>query len=234
MPASLGSEVLSNYDFLDFGASAGGSLEFGRGRLGGTRGLGIDIDAQKLQLMRAAGYECVQGDVTKLALPADSVRFVVMSHLLEHLSGLADIQAAISSAARVASDFLFIRGPYFDADNYLESLGLRLYWSHWTGHTYHIGVTELALVLTRLGLSDHLILLSGPIPDSSHPAVHPLASPIDQHEYDPGAHSPKPLVQFDRPVFQELVCFARLRPFSGWAQLVTPEKEGRHVFAETP
>jgi hypothetical protein len=224
---------LSDYDFLDFGASSGGSLEFGRGRLGGARGLGIDIDPHKLQMMRAAGYECVHGDVTSLALPADSVRFVVMSHLLEHLSGLPDIQTAISSAAGVASDFLFISGPYFDADDYLESVGVRLFWSHWTGHTYHLRVTELAFVLTCLGLSDHLILLSGPIPDSSHPAVHPLASPIDQHEYNPQTHPPKPLIQFDRPVFQELICFARLRPFAGWAELVGPEKEGRHVFAET-
>lgn len=47
------------------------------------------------------------------------------------------------------------------------------------------------------------------------------------------AHPLKPLVRFDCHVFQAFVCFARLRPFASRAQLVTPEKQGRHVLAET-
>lgn len=38
---------LDGYDFIDFGASKGGYIEFAKARLGGTRGVGIDIDPKK-------------------------------------------------------------------------------------------------------------------------------------------------------------------------------------------
>ena len=86
------------------------------------RDLGIDIKPSKVQEMLQAGYDCIQGDVTQLDLLENSVRFVVMSHVLEHLPNLEAVRAAIANAARVGSDFLFIQGPYFDADKYLRSL----------------------------------------------------------------------------------------------------------------
>ncbi len=88
--------------------------------------------------MSEAGYDCAQGDATNLDFPPDSVRFAVMSHFLEHLPDLSMVKDAIKSAARVASDFLFIRGPYFDSDEYLRSFGLKFTWSDWHGHTCHL------------------------------------------------------------------------------------------------
>jgi len=125
---------LSDYDFIDFGASKGGCIEFAMARLGGQRGLGIDINTNKAEEMRRNGYDCIEGDITKLALTGKSVRFVTMSHILEHLLDLLSVEEAIKSAAHVASDFQFIQGPFFDADEFLKKQGLRFFWSYWTGH----------------------------------------------------------------------------------------------------
>ena len=46
---------LEGYDFLDFGASSGGCIDFARAKLGGRNGLGIDRDPLKVAQMRAKG-----------------------------------------------------------------------------------------------------------------------------------------------------------------------------------
>lgn len=42
-------ENFQDYDFLDFGCSQGASLRFGVNTLRGTRGIGFDIDPQKVE-----------------------------------------------------------------------------------------------------------------------------------------------------------------------------------------
>jgi hypothetical protein len=88
-------EDLAGFDFLDFGASTGSSIEFARERLGGRRGLGVDLDPNKVETMRRCGYDCIQADVTGLDLPAKAVKFVLMSHFLEHLPDLECARKAI-------------------------------------------------------------------------------------------------------------------------------------------
>lgn len=212
-------------DFLDFGASEGGSIEFARKHLGGRRGLGIDIRAQKVEVAREHGYQCVQADVTRVPFPDRSVRFVTMSHLLEHLPSLAAVEATLREGARVARDFLFIQGPYFDADAELDAQGLRFYWSFWTGHRCHLKSWELSDILLRIGLEDHMVFVAEPIYDSSHLAIHPLPSPRDQHAYDPAVHPPKPLVKFKRPVFREIVCYVQLQPLPNWDEILTARQD---------
>ena len=51
--------VLTDYDFLDFGASKGGSIGFAIEHLGGTRGLGIDLDPNKVAVMRELGHRSI-------------------------------------------------------------------------------------------------------------------------------------------------------------------------------
>jgi len=110
---------ISRFDFIDFGASTGGSIDFALRILGGERPLGIDIDPEKVARMQAEGFDCIEADVTALDLQENSVRFVVLSHFLEHLPTLDHVRRALQSASRVASEFLFIQGPFFDADEYL-------------------------------------------------------------------------------------------------------------------
>jgi hypothetical protein len=199
---------LSAYDFVDFGCSAGGSIAFARDHLGGRRGLGLDISPKKVEAAKAAGFDAEVADVTKLdPQETGTVRFAIMSHFLEHLPGRDTAQACIKSACDIAEDFVLIRQPYFDANGYLFSLGMKLYWSDWTGHSYHMQSIELHNVLSRLNdqhkILRFLIFFRSEIKDSSHAAVHPLSSPVDQHQWNPQLHNPKPDYKFTFPVYGE-------------------------------
>ena len=217
--------ALDGHDFLDFGASKGGCIDFALRRLGGRKGLGVDNDPKKVAQMRSLGYDCIEGDVTNLNLRARSVRFVTMSHVLEHLPDLEAVRRAVGSAARVSSDFLFIQGPYFDADEALAARGLKFYWSDWGGHTCHVTTPRLGAVLDALRLRDYLIMARVPVLGSADPAIHPLSSPRNQHDYAPDEHPPKPVVDFappdfPDPIYREMVCVVRLRRrFHGWADV---------------
>ncbi len=191
---------ISKFDVLDFGASKGGLMEFAQRVLGGKRPLGIDIDPDKVARMRSEDFECVEADVTALDFPENSVRFVVMSHFLEHLPSLDHVRRAIASAARVAREFLFIQGPFFDADDALEVLGLKFYWSDRSGHSCQLTTTMLTGILDDLGLSDSELMYVGVVSSSGDPTIHPLASTRNQHEYDPDLH-PKNLSVSFGPAF---------------------------------
>ncbi|MBW1859601.1 MAG: class I SAM-dependent methyltransferase [Deltaproteobacteria bacterium] len=217
--------ALAGYDFIDFGASEGGSIEFARARLGGTKGVGIDIDPKKVEQMLQVGYDCIQGDITQLDLPPNSVRFVTMSHVLEHLPDLGAVCKAIECAAKVASEFLFIQGPYFDADEYLEGLGLRPFWSYWSGHRCHLKTEDLRSILLDLGLEDFNMQVYNKVKDSNDRAIHPWNSPINSHEYDPNIHPPKPSIRFSEPVYREMVCCVRLRPVENWKGIIDARRE---------
>ena len=218
---------LEGYDFIDFGASKGASITFGLRRLGGTRGVGVDIDPEKVSLMTNKGYDCLELDATRLDLPPDSVRFVIMSHFLEHLPGLGDVKRSLESAAGVASDFLFIQGPYFDADELLREQGLKFYWSDWTGHPCHLTTSQLKRILLDLGLEDHVMMVCEEVADSADPSIHPLDSLMDQHEYNPEVHPEKPFVRFSKPLYRSIVCCVRLRPFDDWEKVLQAPKRCR-------
>ncbi|MYD98608.1 MAG: class I SAM-dependent methyltransferase [Gammaproteobacteria bacterium] len=215
------SERLADFDFLDLGASKGMMIDFAKRELGGTRGMGIDINAAKVEVMQQRGYDCLLADATRMEFPSDSVRFVTMCHFLEHLPNYAAIERSIQCAASVATDFIYIQGPYFDADRYLHDRALKYFWSDWSGHTCHLTTDFLGALLDGNGLSDYVMLGRKPVEDSSHPSILPLDAPIDQHEYDPDIHSPKSLVAFDASLYMEIICVVALRPLENWNEIVT-------------
>ena len=215
---------LADHDFLDFGASKGGSIDFAVAALGGRKGLGIDNDRSKIQRMRELGYDCLEEDILNLDLPENSVRFVMISHFLEHLHDIDGVRKAIASAARTARDFVFIQGPYFDADERLAAQGLKFYWSDWHGHRCHVTTSHLQGVLDDLALRNYIFLARTKVSDSMDPSMHPIDSPRDQHDYVEGIHPPKPLSVFDPPLFREIVCIVRLRRFRRWKQVVKARK----------
>ena len=167
---------LDGYDFLDIGSSKGGSIDFARDKLGGKRGLGVDVNTANIELMRMRGYDCLHGDIAKMTFPAKSVRFAVMNHVLEHMP-LHKGYKAVECAMTVATDFIYIRGPYFDADAFLRRHGLKFYWSDWHGHTCHLTTSLLQAMLRGLHLEDFSILGRTPVNDSLDDSVHPLDSP---------------------------------------------------------
>ena len=60
-----------DYEFLDFGCSAGGSLStYGKMFQAKNKGLGLDIDPEKVRLTREKGFNAEVCDITKLQLSA--------------------------------------------------------------------------------------------------------------------------------------------------------------------
>lgn len=211
---------LGSYDFLDFGASRGSSIEFAKSMLGGVSGLGIDLDNDKVEIMREMGYDCLQADVTKLELPKDCVRFVTMIHFIEHLQDLESVQKCIQQAIHAAKDFIVLIWPYFDADEYLRELGLKLYWSDWTGHNCKPKSEEIKEILDDFPIERYDLMVLDTIKNSSDSRIHPLSSPMDQHEYLPSVHPPKKQVRFSRPIFREFICYVNLGEIDNWEQIL--------------
>jgi hypothetical protein len=191
----------------------------GRRWLGGTRGFGVDIDARKVNLARTSGLDCFHADATNLPIPDNAVRFTILNHFLEHLPSLRVIELALRCAARVSSDYLYINGPYFDADTKLAEMGLKLFWSDWHGHPSHLRTTELLDMVRTLNPEKVVGWYVTPISHSDHPAIHPLASLQDQQQYDPSSHPPKPSRPLGTTVYEEMGCLVFLRLFPDWAEV---------------
>lgn len=184
-------------------------MEFSVKKLGGGRGLGLDIDPRKVEASRMAGYEAQVADVSQLdARHFGTTRFVVMTHFLEHLPSVGVAGRCIRSAVSAADEFVFVRQPYFDADAYLASLGLRLYWSHWRGHRNHMRAADFQTILTdllaRRKIRRYVLFARTRVTDSFDSALHPISSPMDQHEWRAEKHASKPFFEFPVPVYREI------------------------------
>jgi len=195
-----------DFDFVDFGCKKGGSFEFCKRVLGGGRGLGIDNNPSYVEEFCRNGEEAITADVTETGLPDNFARFVCVSHMLEHLPNWELVEKATIEAIRIARDFVYIVGPYFDADNYLETLGLKFFWSDWSWHPTHVDAKSLATVLRKHKISKFVSRGNIRIKDSDDPNLHPLDSQRNQHEYDADIHPPKRShIKFDQPIFKEMV-----------------------------
>jgi SAM-dependent methyltransferase len=201
-------QQFADYDFLDFGCSKGGSIEFAKETFGG-RGLGLDIDPAKVEQSKAAGFEAIVQDCSQLdPKTMGQVRYVIMSHFLEHVPSIDDVRKIIGSACRVSREFVLIQQPWFDADPYLFDLGLKAYWSSWKCHLNHMTRLEMLNVLRdvapKTGAKRFLIGARHPILSSDAPEIHPLLSPIQHAGWSLEAHGEKPTIQFDQLVFRDL------------------------------
>jgi SAM-dependent methyltransferase len=199
------------FDFLDFGCSRGGSIRWAMKSFGGKRGLGIDINPNKVAEARGAGFDAINFDI--LQIPQKPlVDFVVMNHFLEHVPDFKMVQEIIKRACDVSRRFVVIKQPFFDADGYLLQHGLKLYWSHWRGHPNTMSSFDLYRIFANLAeagaIAGFSIHAKGPIQNSSHPAIHPVSSPRDQHSYDPTQHPPKPDKTFASAVYSETMALA--------------------------
>lgn len=206
------------YDFLDFGCSQGGSIQLAQSLFGKGNGLGLDIDPEKVARTRELGYDAMVADLTKLPLRANPVRYVILSHFLEHLPGLKTAEQAVSCAVRAARDFVYISQPWFDSDGYLFRRRLKLYWSDWHGHPNRMTTLDFRFLLEffreKGDIAGYTIFGHGPIFTSRHKAIHPLSSPRNQNSYDVGVHPSKPVIPklFSSPVFTEIQVLADINP----------------------
>lgn len=206
----------TEYDFIDFGCSSGGSMKFAQTVLGGKKGVGVDIDPKKVEETKKNGYNAFLADATTLHVYKNAVSFVIMSHFLEHLPGIDLAFNCIKSATIVAKDYIYIQQPYFDADGLLLQKKLKLYWSHWSGHKNHMSAIEfhncLYPLVQRGALKRFVILGDERIRTSSSPCIHPLDSPRNSHDWDEVLHSPKRFEAFDFPCFKQIIVCIQINP----------------------
>jgi hypothetical protein len=197
-------------EFLNFGESHEGMISFACETFSANKGLGVELFEEKVAQVRNLGFDCVQGDITILQFSENCVRFVTLNHILEHLSNLDAVYKAIANAVFYARDFLFIQGYCFDSDEMLAEHGFKLLRSG--HHPLHLTLHQLYTVFKSLGLASKAqFFLRKRIFNSLHPAVHPLESPANQHEWRKDAHPEKPFVLFEQPVWSEFSCFVSLR-----------------------
>lgn len=212
------------FTFIDLGCGTGEFIRNAEKRYGAGCGVGFDISERKVQQAQAKGVPVALADITKLEFPSHVVRFATMMDFLEHLYTIEDAVKILRAAGHLCRDFIYIRHPSFEDVAYLASLGLKLGWTHWTGHRNMMTLAQFAEVFDRLGWARYHIIPRKKIVDSRHPAIVPLTAPIDCVRYDPAAHGPKPLVLFTRPVFSQFDIIVQLNPDmdqADWDQVVS-------------
>jgi hypothetical protein len=219
---------VSKYDFVDFGSAAGDFIEIAEKTTGG-RGVGVDFDAVRVWGTNRRGRACMFGDVRDLRwLPKKCVRFVTVSHLLEHMRTVHDVRAVLANAARLAREFVYVGGPCFDDVVRLARKGLKFYWADWPGsHPLHLTTKQLAWALLSEGLDDFRILPTHPLKSSRHPDVLPIDAPPNSGHYDPEKHGRRDVVRFDPPVHTQFKCLVRLKDFVGAGGLFSKEEMAR-------
>lgn len=200
---------LAGHDFVDFGCGTGGSMEFAVNKPGGTRGVGIDTDPRKVAASQERGFAAFQADATALdPKQLGTVRFAVMANFLERLPNMDAAEKCIRTAVAAADEFVLIRQPFFDADEYLKALGLKLYWSDWRGMKNRMRTSNFRSVLDELldnrKIRRYVLFHKTPIADSDDPCIHPQSSPPDQQAWDATRHPSKPFYKFGIGVFREV------------------------------
>lgn len=202
-------DILKGADFIDMGASTGGSLEWASRAFGGV-GLGVDISADKAEQARKLGRNVLVADARSINLPDDSVRFVTMMDFLEHLPNLDIARDIISSACRLARDFVYIAFPNFDNEQILRKLKLKRYYTDWSGHTLHLRSEELRSIFIELGVNADLYFFNE-LFDSSDRNILPISSKINSQSYDPSIHEAKPFHIFPRKkIYTRTIALARI------------------------
>ncbi|MFM2313027.1 MAG: hypothetical protein RLZZ04_2303 [Cyanobacteriota bacterium] len=198
------------YSFIDFGTSKGNSIKFAKNIFNPSgQGLGIDIDQNKIDKALSCGYDAINFNIENI--PEDiKFDFCIMSHFLEHLYDIETAKRMIVKSCKISNKFVYIQQPCFDSDGYLFRNKLKLFFSHWHGHTLKLSSLDFYNILQELkekGLcTDFTIQTRSPIFDSNHPSIHPIDSPIDQQKYNFNVHPPKPkTIKFEVPVFEEII-----------------------------
>jgi hypothetical protein len=219
-------EMLTGFDFFDFGCSDGANIDLIRSCDPDVRGLGIDIDQRKINKAREKGLNAINFDI--LTLPQEKVvRFVTMSHFLEHLPSGRDAEAMIRRGIDVSREFVLIRQPWFDSDGYLLTLDLKLYWSDWKGHPNRMTSLDFYLILRRAfeegAICGFAIFGRSPVRSSSDACLIPLGAPIDQHHYERERHGHKQeAASFDVSIYREIVVIAMIDGAADISRFTSP------------
>ncbi len=197
-------------DTLDIGCGIGGSLGWSKRVFGWSSFMGIDSSESDIKQAINYGYkkECfIVDDIIKFDFSIfPKFRYSTILHVLEHIESEQDIENIINKAISVSDEFVFIKHPFFDGDEYLKEHNLKFTWSDWVGHPTHIGKDMLTKILNKTGLQ-YVIGFVNEIKDSSFDLIIPYSAPIDTLKYDKVKHGKKKFVEFDGNIFHETYAF---------------------------
>ena len=130
--------------FIDIGCSKGDGMLFYEKSLG-LKGLGVDIDEEKIKIARDRGLTAVKANIFDFK-QRDVVPLVTLSHVIEHITTRAEIRSLVKHSCRLAADTVVIKQPFFDCDYLLFKKGLKTTYSHWSGHRTLLGIPQLAYI----------------------------------------------------------------------------------------
>lgn len=214
--------VHGEYDFIDFTLVDARSMEFCREAFGG-RGLSVSNNVAVAERVRAAGGDAVTADLSVIDFPDDSFSFVSLMDSIHLLPGLEAISHVLASSARWARDFIFVRMPSYEDEEYLRALGLKHYWHDWSWYPTHPRVDQISSILQSLGLEQYHVSHRSPALSSDAASILPLAAPPDQGVYDAEIHGPKLSIEFPRPIYGQIDVFIALRRFetAQWHDIIT-------------
>ena len=195
---------MKKYKFLDVGCKLGGSFNISK-KYGYNRedGLGIDINESHVNQFKELGFNAMVADATNLPFEDNSFELVIFSHVIEHLPNEEMGKKALEECIRVSSKNVFLALPFFDEDEYLNSIGFKTFYSDWVGHT---NMVHLKKILSEyLNGYEYELTMKKKIDDSSFPEILPISAPIDSHEYDYNLHGNKDIVKFDKNIWREYI-----------------------------
>jgi ABC-2 type transport system ATP-binding protein len=204
--------ITGEYDFIDLSYVHAHSMDFCEKVFGG-RGISISNDPKIVEAIRESGGEAVLGDAVSVDFPDDSVRYVALIDTVNLLADPGVVKTVLASAARWARDFVFIRMPSYEDEEYLRALGLKFFWHDWSLYPLHPRLDQVAAILQSLGLEQYHISHRDPAVSSEVPAILPAGAPADQGFYDPALHGPKASIVFPRPLYGQIDLFIALRRF---------------------
>jgi len=175
--------LMAAADLLDLGAGKGNRLAREAQQFGAEHPLGLDRDRAKVARGQAAGRPVYEADFTQLDAHAfPNVKVVVFDNVLEHLPSLDVVELAFERACAIAPRVLYIRHPSFEDTDYLDSLGVKQYWTDWQGHTAHVRVQELIDMATSRGVYDILVRPIRRAHGTDDPTILPASAPPNQRK----------------------------------------------------
>ena len=193
---------MNKYKFLDVGCKIGGSFSVAKKFGYDTKqGIGIDINEQNVKKFTELGYNAIVADATNIPFNDNSFDLVIFSHVIEHLPNEQMGRKALEECLRVSNKYVFLALPFFDENDYLNSLGLKTYYSDWSGHK---NMVHLKTIQNEYLVGYNFeITMKTKLSDSLAIEIHPINSPRDSHGYDEKLHGKKEYVKFDKNIWRE-------------------------------
>lgn len=203
-------DVFEGYDCLDIGADTN-SLAWAREFFGVKKPLGINIDTARIANMRQANENCLL--MNALDIPPDSrFDYVMMSHLIEHMESAEQVCGTIELATKIASNGVYISGPYFEDDDYIRQFGVKFCWGDWIDHVSRRSIGHFLPWAQKKYGNAVSVSLGFPAIDALEDNIFALEEEPNKGKYATDKTVEKPNVRFSRPAFQEYVVFIRTNP----------------------